>query len=91
MPTFMSHKSEDVGIYSAICLAFDGAGVQRWDPSKMSRDESLADQLRDAIRKCEVCVFIATRRSVESPWCLAELGIFWGAGKRVLLFLGEQD
>jgi hypothetical protein len=57
----------------------------------MSRGESLADQLRDAIRKCEVCVFIATRRSIESAWCLAELGAFWGAGKRVLVFMGEPD
>jgi hypothetical protein len=60
MPAFISHKSEDVGVYSAICLALDAGGVQRWDPDRMTRGESLADQLRDAITKCEVCVFIAT-------------------------------
>jgi hypothetical protein len=91
MPTFISHKSDDIGIYSAVCLALAGAGIQCWDPSKMSRGESLAEQLRDAIRKCEVCVFIATRRSIDSPWCLAELGAFWGAGKRVLLYIGDSD
>jgi hypothetical protein len=91
MPAFISHKSEDVGIYSAICFALDAGGVQRWDPNKMSRGESLADQLRDAIHTREVCVFIATSRSITASWCLAELGAFWGAGKRVLLFLAEPN
>jgi hypothetical protein len=57
----------------------------------MSLGESLADQLQRAIRDCEVCVFLATRRSIESPWCLAELGAFWGAGKKVLLFMADPD
>ena len=57
----------------------------------MALGESIADRLRRAIDACEVCVFIATRRSVESPWCLAELGAFWGAGKRVLLFMADPD
>jgi hypothetical protein len=57
----------------------------------MSPGDPLADQLRDAINACEVCVFIATRRSIESPWCLAELGAFWGSGKKVLLFLVDPD
>ncbi len=27
-----------------------------------------------------MCVFIATHDSVNSAWCGAELGAFWGAG-----------
>jgi hypothetical protein len=91
MPTFISHSFKDEAVYTAVCLAIDAAGVTRWDASTMSPGESLADQLRDAIRACEVCVFIATRRSIESPWCLAELGAFWGAGKKVLLFMADPD
>jgi hypothetical protein len=51
MPAFISHKFEDIAIYSAVRLALEAGGVQCWDPNKMSRGESLADQLRDAIRK----------------------------------------
>ncbi len=91
MPAFVSHSFKDEAIYTAICLALDAANAERWDTSTMSPGESLADQLRDAIHACEVCVFIATRRSIESPWCLAELGAFWGAGKKVLLFLADPD
>ncbi|HKH50135.1 MAG TPA: toll/interleukin-1 receptor domain-containing protein [Thermoanaerobaculia bacterium] len=91
MPAFISHSFKDEAVYSAVCLAVDAAGIKRWDPAMMSPGESLADQLRNAIRECEVCAFIATRRSIESPWCLAELGAFWGADKKVLLFMADPD
>jgi hypothetical protein len=57
----------------------------------MSLGGSLSEQLRQAISDCGQCVFIATRRSIESQWCLAELGAFWGAGKTVILFLADPD
>lgn len=91
MPVYICHKFEDVGIYSLVCLALDSADVHRWNPLEMSHGESIAGQLRGAIHACEVCVFIATRRSIESPWCQAELGAFWGAGKKVLVFIGDPD
>jgi hypothetical protein len=91
MPAFISHSQKDEAIYSALCMALDAAEIVRWDPLKMSPGRSLADQLQQAIQRCEVCIFIATRRSIESTWCLAELGAFWGAGKRVLIFLADPD
>jgi TIR domain-containing protein len=91
VPAFISFSAKDEAIYSAVCLALDGAGVERWDHETMSRGDPLADQLRMAISSCEVCAFIATRRSIESQWCLAEVGAFWGAGKRVLLFIADPD
>ncbi|HET6976926.1 MAG TPA: toll/interleukin-1 receptor domain-containing protein [Pyrinomonadaceae bacterium] len=91
MPVFVSHNFKDEAIYSTLCLVLDSARMERWDPSTMSPGESLSDQLRNAIRMCEVCIFVATRRSIESPWCLAELGAFWGAGKKVLVFLCDPD
>lgn len=91
MPSFISHSSKDDAIYSAVCLALDAAGIERWDPKSMSLGDSLSSQLQSAIRICEVCVLIATRHSVDSPWCLAELGAFWGAGKKVLMFMADAD
>lgn len=91
MLVFISHSNQDSAIYSTLCLALNGAGVERWDPSTLSPGEMLAEQLREAIRRCEVCVFIATRQSISSRWCLAELGAFWGAGKRILLFKGDSS
>lgn len=91
MPVFISHSAEDKAIYSTLCLAFDGSRIERWDHTKMTPGASLSDQLRNAILECEICVFIATRRSIESPWCLAEIGAFWGSGKTVLVFLTDAS
>lgn len=52
----------------------------------MAIGQSLADQL---VRTCEACVFLATKCSVDSAWCMAELGAFWGAGKQVIVSLAE--
>lgn len=38
-----------------------------------------------------VCVFVATRDSVASSWCGAELGAFWGAGKPVIIYIAEAS
>src|SRR5262245_38427407 len=91
MATFISHNFKDEAVYSTLCLALDAAGVTRWDPKSMELGESLSEQLVSAIRACEVCIFVATRRSIESPWCLAELGAFWGSGKKVLMFMTDPD
>jgi hypothetical protein len=91
MPVFISHSHKDEAVYSALCLALDSAGIRRWDVSAMSLGDSLSGQLRRAINECGQCVFIATRRSIESQWCLAELGAFWGAGKTVIMFLADPD
>src|SRR5215510_9580235 len=52
---------------------------------------SLREQLRAAVERCDVCIFVATRDSIESSWCGAELGAFWGAGKPVIVYLAEAS
>jgi TIR domain len=91
MPIFVSYSFKDEAVFSTLALALDAAGIERWDSASMSVGDSLAGQLRAAIGHCEICIFIATRRSIESPWCLAELGAFWGAGKKVFLFMADPD
>lgn len=91
MSVFISHNQQDEAVYSNFCLTLDGSGIHRWDPETMAVGQSLANQLREAIRICETCVFLATKRSVESKWCMAELGAFWGAGKHVIIFLADPE
>lgn len=90
MNIFVSHSRQDEAIYSNFCLVLDGSGVKRWDQESLAVGRSLSDQLREAIRICDACVFLATKRSVESKWCMAELGAFWGAGKNVIIFLADS-
>lgn len=91
MTVFISHSSEDKALYSALALAIDSHGLSRWDVRHMTEGRPLADQLREAVRGARQCVFLATTNSVGSLWCLAEVGAFWGAGKPVIVFLGEPE
>jgi hypothetical protein len=86
---FISYSHEDKALYTALCLALDGVGVLRSDVSKLALGQPLAEGLRAAIEECDMCVFLATARSLQSRWCLAELGAFWGAGKKVIVYLAD--
>ena len=88
---FISHSREDKALYSSLCLVLDNLGIPRWSVSKLSLGRPLAEGLRAAIEECDLCIFVATARSLESRWCLAELGAFWGAGIRVIVYLADPE
>ena len=91
MTIFVSHSHKDEAAYTNLCLALDGAAVKHWDPVAMAVGKSIADQLCEAIRVCDACIFVATKHSVSSQWCMAEIGAFWGAGKQVVVFLADPE
>ena len=92
MRVFVSHSQsqEDANSYFKLCTAIERAGISRWDPSSLAHGASLSDQLRNAINDCDMCVFLATKNSIKSRWCLAELGAFWGMNKRVIMYIGDR-
>ncbi len=47
--------------------------------------------LRQAVEKCDACIFIAMHRALESSWCGAELGAFWKARKPVVVYLADSS
>lgn len=91
MRVFICYSHQDQAAYSSICLTLDEAGVDRFEPTKLQLGKSLAEQLRFAIGECQVCVFLATRGSIDSGWCQAELGAFWGMGKPVFVYLLDPE
>ena len=60
------------------------------DVSKLSLGKTLAEGLRVAIEECQVCIFLATARSLESRWCLCGAGAFWGQEK-VFIYLADPE
>jgi hypothetical protein len=88
---FISHDQDDIAPLSQVRMILKYAGIEHWDPQTMSAGKQLREQLRQAIQKCDVCLFLATRRSIGSSWCKAELGAFWGAGKRVISLLQDPE
>ena len=96
MTIFISHSFTDKDQFDNVADAFEAGSVPFWRPSEITAGAPLSDQLRNAIERSDACVFIATASSVKSAWCGAEVGAFWGAGKRVFIYvadasLGEAD
>lgn len=89
MRVFISHSFEDKDKFEDLSEALRQLGVDVFDPRKMRGTQRLADQLREAINSCVACAFVATHNSVNSAWCGAELGAFWGAGKEVVIYLAD--
>jgi TIR domain len=86
MKVFISHKTEERNEYEEIARVLRTQDIEPWDPLSLASGRSLPDELQRASRACEACIFIATPASVDSSWCHAEVGAFWGRGKRVYVF-----
>lgn len=88
---FISHSSEDKAQYENVTDALEARKLQYWAPSQVRPGGLLSDQLRSAIEESDLCVFVATPQSVNSNWCTAELGAFWGAGKKVIIYVADSS
>ena len=91
MSVFISHSFENKPEFENITDALAQKEVEYWNSGDVKPGSSLRDQLRRAVEDCSVCIFIATRRALESSWCGAELGTFWGAGKPIIVYLAESS
>jgi TIR domain len=91
MPVFISFSFENKPEFDNIADALKDKGIEHWAPGSLRAGAPLADQLRESILACELCVFVATRHSVQSSWCGAELGAFWGVGKPVIIYVAEAS
>lgn len=89
MLVFISHSFDNKAQFENVALALNYAGVPYWDPADVQIGTSLRAQLRDAVERCGVCVFVATHKSIQSSWCGAELGAFWGAGKPIIVYVAD--
>jgi len=91
MTVFISHAFENRPEFENIADALAQRGVDFWNPSEILPGGTLREQLRAAVERCALCIFVATRRAVASSWCGAELGAFWGAGKPIIVYLAESS
>lgn len=91
MSVFISYSFDDQPDFDNVADWLDNLGVPYWKPSEIKSGESLREQLRQAIGSCAVCIFVATRNSVASSWCNAELGAFWGAGIPIITYHADHS
>ena len=91
MTAFISHSFENKPEFENVTDALELRGVAYWNPADIRSGASLREQLRAAVEKCSLCIFIASRKSIDSSWCGAELGAFWGARKPIVVYLAEAS
>jgi len=91
MLVFISHSFENRPEFENVTDALELRGVSFWNPAEIRPGASLREQLRAAVEQCGLCIFVATRKSIGSSWCGAELGAFWGAGKPIIVYLAEAS
>ena len=91
MKLFVSYSFKDSPTLDDLSQLIAAQGIPCFSTSELVAGGSLADQLRDTIAECAVCIFIATHNSVKSAWCSAELGAFWGAGKHVVIYVADSS
>jgi CheY-like chemotaxis protein len=91
LTVFISHSFDNRPEFENVAEWLEQVDVEYWKPSEIRSASSLRDQLRAAVGRCSVCIFIATRRSVQSSWCGAELGAFWGADIPIIVYLAEAS
>lgn len=88
---FISHAFDDLVPFQNVADALDVASIAYFPPETIMTGADLAGELRKVIQSSEGCIFVATRKSDYSQWCLAELGAFWGSGKPVLVFFADEQ
>jgi hypothetical protein len=91
MAAFISHSFQNKPEFDNVADALDQRSIPYWNPAEVKPGASLREQLRAAVERCPACIFIATQDSIESSWCGAELGAFWGAGKPIIVYLAEPS
>ena len=72
MTAFISHSFANTPEFENVTDALQPLGVEFWNPSDIRPGASLREQLREAVERCSLCIFVATRQSIESSWCGAE-------------------
>lgn len=88
---FISYATKDEHRIKDFRSALDRDKISYWiDRDGMLPGDEVPKELRTAISACDCCVFVVTKQSVASKWCLVETAAFWGAGKRVIPYLLEH-
>lgn len=56
------------------------------DKDEISAGENINHRLKNGVNESACCIFLLNSHSLVSPWCMAEVGSFWGAGKKIIIY-----
>jgi hypothetical protein len=78
MPVFVSHSFENEPEFENVTDTLQLRGVPFWHPTEIRSGESLREQLRAAVERCALSIFVATRNSIGSSLVRRRVGSILG-------------
>jgi hypothetical protein len=88
MMVFISHLFQNKPEFENIVDALEQRGVPYWNPVEIKPGASLREQLRVAVDRCDVCIFVARRDSIESKLVEGRAGSVLGGREASYRVLG---
>lgn len=91
---FISHSSKDKWIAHQIARLVEergeGYGVKTFlDEKDIEGGDSIPEEIRDSIQKCDELLVLLSPYSVDRPWVLIEIGAAWGQQKRIVAIIDK--
>lgn len=87
---FISYAREHAELPGVAKSLLDAKQIPAWIDETLKTGAPLLPSLREALEKCEACLFFATPESLRSEWCRFETVAFWALKKPILTHLGAS-
>jgi hypothetical protein len=91
---FLSHSARDRWIAGQMMAAMEGCHpdvVVFLDERDIGPGDSIPDEIREAIARCDEMVVLLTARSIHRTWVLAEIGAAWALEKKIVAVLYDVE
>jgi hypothetical protein len=86
MQVFVSYSfDESADKLTNVIAALHAHRIRFWHHSRAIAGRPLVQELRRGIAQSSACVYVATKKSLQSDWCKAEVGAFWAPVHRSFL------
>lgn len=84
---FVSYSSKDKEYLDDLADFRKSGIVLVVDKKFLYTGDHIAERLKQEIENCDACLFIQTKDSLRSSWCIAELAAFWAASKPIIILI----
>jgi hypothetical protein len=84
---FISYPSESFDLASLLVDRLRNENIEVWfDQVHIRASQNISDRIRAGLEESICCIFVLSTYSLESKWCHAEVGAFWGSGKPIVIY-----
>lgn len=82
---FISHSSIDTWVAKKIALEIESCGAKTFlDEVDIDYGDDFEDEILQAARNSDELLVLMTPWATKRPYIWLEIGVFWGAGKRIV-------